>query len=59
MAKNTGKGYRIGSVDNRCQTYNPRNDTWSKRDSNTGKILDTKSGAPFKGVAKYVDDRRS
>ena len=43
MATNTGKGYRVGAVDNRCQTYNPKNDTWSKRDSATGKIFSCKN----------------
>lgn len=58
MATNTGNGFRRGSVDNRFQTYNPKNDTWSKHDADTGKIMDTKSSNPFKGVAKHVDDRR-
>lgn len=58
MATNTGNDYRIGSVKDRFQTYNPKNDTWSKHDATSGKIMDTKSGDPFKGVAKYVDDRR-
>jgi hypothetical protein len=31
----------------------------SKIDTNTGKIIDTKtSGGKFKGVAEYKDDRR-
>lgn len=58
MATNTGNGYRIGSVKNRCQTYNPRNDTWVKRDADTGRFIDCKKGTPFKGVARYTDDRR-
>ncbi|MEC4817314.1 MAG: hypothetical protein SAK29_29190 [Scytonema sp. PMC 1069.18] len=31
MAKNTGKGYRRGAVDNRSQTYNPVTEQWVKR----------------------------
>ena len=59
MAKNTGQNYRKGSVDNRTQTHNPKNDTWVKRDTNTGRFKDVKSGGtPFKGVAKEIDDRR-
>ncbi len=58
MATNTGKGYRKGAVKDRCQTYNPKNDTLVKRDSSTGKFMDAKKGAPFKGVPKYTDDRR-
>lgn len=60
MAKNTGKGFRRGSVDNRTQTHNPKNDTYVKRDTNTGRFTNVKSDhRPFKGVAKEVDDRRN
>ena len=59
MAKNTGNGYRIGAVKDRCQTYNPQTNTWVKRDSSTGRFIDAKcDGTPFKGVPKYKDDRR-
>ena len=59
MAKNTGRNYRRGAVDNRSQTRNPKNQTWVKRDTNTGRFQDVKSdGRPFKGVAREVDDRR-
>jgi len=58
MAKNTGDGYRKGSVTDRTQTYNPSNDTWVKRDANTGRFMDVKQNDPFKGVAKERDDRR-
>ena len=40
MAKNTGDGYRQGSVTDRTQTYNPKNDTHVKRDTSTGKFID-------------------
>lgn len=52
MAKNgsSGKG-REGAVDNRSQTFNPTTNLWTKRDSSTGKFMDTKtSGGKFKGV---------
>ncbi|GIW48763.1 MAG: hypothetical protein KatS3mg079_239 [Caloramator sp.] len=54
MAKNTGNGYRIGAVDNRSQTYNPKTDSWVKRDSETGRFIDQKTSdnRPFKGVRK-------
>lgn len=53
MAKNTGKGYRVGAVDNRSQTFNPSTQQWVKRNSDTGKFLDVKQdGKPFKGVRK-------
>ena len=59
MAKNTGKGFRHGSVDNRSQLKNPVTGNWTKRDTNTGRFQDVKSDdKPFKGVAKEVDDRR-
>lgn len=59
MATNTGEGYRKGSVRSRTQTYNPQNDTYVKRDTETGRFMDVKSdGTPFKGVAKERDGRR-
>ncbi len=58
MATNTGNGYRKGSVTNRSQTYNPRNDTWVKRNSESGKFVSAKSENPYKGVAKEPDKRR-
>jgi hypothetical protein len=59
MAKNTGKGYRQGSVNDRSQVQNPNTGQWVKRDTETGRFMDVKEdGKPFKGVAKEVDDRR-
>jgi len=55
MATNgkVGDGHRNGAVRDRSQTYNPKTETWVKRDSNTGKFMDVKSdGNPFKGVTK-------
>lgn len=53
MAVNTGKGYRQGAVTDRSQTFNPKTDTWTKRDNSTGKFMDGKAdGTPFKGVTK-------
>ena len=58
MAKNTGEGFRRGSVDNRTQTKAP-NGNHVKRDTDTGKFMDQKQdGKPFKGVAKEPDGRR-
>ncbi|BBL77509.1 hypothetical protein [Methylomagnum ishizawai] len=60
MAKNTGDGYRKGSVTDRTQTHNPKTDSWVKRNATTGKFMDQKSdGTPFKGVAKEKDGRRN
>ncbi len=55
MATNAkvGDGHRNGAVRDRSQTYNPKTETWVKRDSDTGKFMDVKSdGKPFKGVTK-------
>lgn len=55
MAKNgkPGDGHRNGAVKERSQTYNPKTETWVKRDTNTGKFMDGKAdGKPFKGVTK-------
>jgi len=64
MAKNTGEGYRTGSVDDRTQVKNPATGKWVKRDRSDGEdagdFMDVKSdGTPFKGVAKESDGRRS
>jgi hypothetical protein len=53
MAKNTCDNHRHGAVSNRSQAYNPKSGSWVKRDSNTGRFMDVKSGGnPFKGVTK-------
>lgn len=54
MATNTGDGYRKGQVSERSQTYNPKTNTWVKRDTNTGKFINQKSSdnTPFKGIRK-------
>jgi len=53
MAKNTGQGHRHGAVTSRSQTHNPKNDTYVKRDAETGRFMDVKQdGTPFKGVRK-------
>lgn len=55
MATNppSGDGHRNGAVKQRSQTYNPKTDTWTKRDTDTGKFTDgKKDGTPFKGVRK-------
>jgi hypothetical protein len=55
MATNgkSGDGQRHGMVRERSQTFNPKTETWIKRDTNTGKFMDGKAdGTPFKGVRK-------
>lgn len=60
MAKNTGSGYRQGSVNNRTQCTNTKTGLNVKRDCSTGQFMDVKtSGGKFKGVAQEVDGRRT
>ena len=51
MAKNktVGDNFRVGAVKGRSQTYNPKTDTWVKRDAATGRFMDNKtsSNTPF------------
>jgi hypothetical protein len=60
MAKNTGKGHRKGAVTGRTQFEGP-SDNNAKRDPESGQIMDVKTSnkAPFKGVAKEPDARRT
>lgn len=56
MAKNKpyGDNARVGAVKGRSQVYNPKTDSWVKRDAATGRFMDVKtsSNSPFKGVRK-------
>lgn len=53
MARNTGRGTRIGSVAGRSQVKNSRTGLWTKRSSSSGKFVAAKrSGGAFKGVRK-------
>ena len=48
-----GDNRRQGAVRDRSQTYNPANDRWTKRDTDTGRFMDQKADkTPFKGVRK-------
>lgn len=52
MAKNTGRGSRVGAVRQRSQTYNPCTQGWIKRGPG-GRFMDGKAdNEPFKGVRK-------
>ncbi len=52
--KPTGDNSRKGAVKDRSQVYNPKIDSWVKRDSDTGRFMDVKTtnDKPFKGVRK-------
>ena len=55
MAKNPpiGDSARRGMVRGRSQVFNPKTETWTKRDADSGKFMDKNGdGAPFKGVHK-------
>ncbi len=57
MAKNTGEGFRRGSVTGRTQFQRPGGH-WQKRDERNGQLMGVKDdGTPFKGVAKEPDGR--
>lgn len=49
MAKNTGKGSRIGAVKGRSEFKNPATGGYTKRDTKTGQFLNN-SKEPHKGV---------
>jgi hypothetical protein len=55
MATNppSNDGHRNGAVRDRSQVHNPKTNAWTKRDTETGRFLDTKQdGKPFKGIRK-------
>lgn len=60
MAKNTGKDFRKGSVDDRSQLdLDPKKGKFVKRDTTSGRFIDLKEDEkPFKGVAKEPDKRK-
>jgi len=47
MAKNTGRGHRVGAVSNRSEFKSGKN--WVKRDTTTGRIMNV-SPNQHKGV---------
>lgn len=58
MAKNKpiGDNARVGAVRGRSQVFNPQNQAWTKRDTDTGRFMDQKAdGDPFKGIRKEKD----
>lgn len=57
MAKNTGDGFRRGSVTGRTQ-FQRQDGHYQKRDERTGEFMEVKqSGGKFKGVAAEPDGR--
>ena len=57
MAKNTGDGFRRGTVTGRTQ-FQRDDGLYQKRDEGSGHFMQVKDdGKPFKGVAKEPDGR--
>lgn len=55
MATNPPKGdnHRIGAIRDRSQNFNPKTETWTKRNTDTGRFMDgKKDSTPFKGVRR-------
>lgn len=53
MAKNTGRGTRLGAVTGRTQSTNPKTGLSAKRDTTSGRFVEVKrTGGSFKGVRK-------
>jgi len=55
MATNppVGDGHRHGAVRDRSQTFNPKTERWTERDTKSGMFINVKSNnGPFKGVRK-------
>lgn len=49
----TGDNRRHGYVGGRTQAHNLRTGLWTKRDTETGQFIDTKtSGGKFKGIRR-------
>lgn len=48
-----GDNHRQGAIRDRSQVYNPQNEHWTKRDTETGRFIDQKADKePLKGVRK-------
>lgn len=54
MAKNTGKGHRIGVIGNRFQKFNPLSGLWDKYDRGGNYVGTKKTGGPFKSIVRLV-----
>ena len=52
--KPIGDRSRVGAVKDRSQVFNPKIDSWVKRNKDNGQFIDVKTSdsKPFKGVRK-------
>lgn len=54
MARNTGKGKRIGLVRDRYQKLNKLSGLWDKYDKSGNYVGTKKTGGPFKSIIKLI-----
>lgn len=61
MAKNTGKGKRVGIVKDRYQKKNSRTALWDKYDKRGNYVGTKKTDGPFKSIIRLIgrNPRRS
>jgi hypothetical protein len=60
VARNTGRGFRRGSLDNRHQVPSRQDSNWTKRHTETGRfVARERGGEVFKGVSQMPDRRRT
>lgn len=50
MAKNTGKGHRVGLIGGRFQKFNPLTGLWDKYDKSGNYVSTKKSGGRWKSI---------
>jgi hypothetical protein len=54
MAKNTGKGKRVGLIKDRYQKKNTRTGLWDKYDKRGNYVGTKKTGGPFKSILRLI-----
>lgn len=61
MAKNTGKGKRVGLIKDRYQKRNSRTGLWDKYNKRGDYVGTKKTGGPFKSIVRLIgrNPRRS
>tara|TARA_B110000208_G_scaffold83971_1_gene106577 strand:+ start:1594 stop:1773 length:180 start_codon:yes stop_codon:yes gene_type:complete len=59
MAGNTGKNSRNGAVKQRTQVYNPKTDSYVKRNTKTGRFVSSKKSTKYKGVTDEKKKKKS
>lgn len=54
MAKNTGRGKRVGLIRGRYQKFNPVSGLWDKYDLGGNYRGSKRTGGPFKAIVRLV-----